>query len=340
MCQIIVKPSGKKFDMKKLDKAEKWNEDGYGVTWYEDDELHTFKTMKFNRFKSILSTLKDVEAVAHLRNTTRGETCTDNNHPFDINSGVMFHNGTISGLTACSPGGSDTKALATLINECEYNYIEDIAPFIQEKIGTTINRLVFFEVDGRITIMNKGLGQEEDGIWYSNDYHEKKGTRYVPYKKPTQVQGYVLDNNTGTWVKEVEEKEEKLTKVFVYGTLKQGHGNHDLLKGCKLIGKAKSVSKWDMIGEGMPFPYLLQRNDEGLQIEGEVYEVNSDTARALDILEGIPHHYRKSYMYVSFTDGTPSTNAAVYIKTTVTEHDKARPYISNFIKKPIMRLAV
>ena len=312
MCQIIVKPSGKKFDMRKLDKAKEWNEDGYGVTWFEDGELQTFKTMSFNRFKAILSTLKEVSAVAHLRNTTRGTNCMDNNHPFDINSGVMFHNGTISGLTACSPGGSDTKALATLINACKYEYIEDIQPLIQEKIGTTINRVVFFEDDGRITVMNEDLGQEEDGIWYSNDYHEKKGSRYVP-------SATVVPPST--------------TKVFVYGTLKQGFGNNILLKDAKYLGKAKSVSKWDMIGENMPFPYLLERNDEGMQIEGEVYEVDRETSDRLDQLEGIPHHYRKSYMYVSFSNGMPSTNATTYLKSTVTTHDRSKAYISNFTSK-------
>lgn len=200
MCQIIVKPVGKKFNMKKLDKAQGWNEDGYGVTWFEDKELKTFKTMDYNRFKAVLSTLKKHKAIAHLRNTTRGTTCEANNHPFDIPSGVMFHNGTISGCSAPTKGGSDTQGLVELIKACEYNYVADITPLLQHIVGDTINRLVFFEEDGEITYVNKELGQEEDGIWYSNDYHERAGTREEAYSysssRPTVTYVQAPD---GTW---------------------------------------------------------------------------------------------------------------------------------------------
>ncbi len=171
----------------------------------------------------------------------------------------MFHNGTVSGMPTCSEGGSDTKQLADLINLCTYNYIDDIKPLIQSIIGNRINRLAFLEDDGKITIINEELGMVEEGIWYSNDYHKK-----TPRVK-------VLPTTSTT------------TKVFVYGTLKQGHGNHDSFLGkAKFVGKAKSVSKWSMIGEGMGFPYLLERDDDkGMQIYGEVYEVTPDELKAL-----------------------------------------------------------
>lgn len=343
MCQIIVKEAGQKFDMKKLDKAQGWNEDGYGVTWFEGKQLQTFKTMDYNRFKAILSTLKKHKAVAHLRNTTRGTTCLDNNHPFPIPSGMMFHNGTISGLTCSTAGGSDTKKLAELLNDCEYNVIDDIAPLLQNIIGDTINRLVFFEDDGEITIINEDLGQYEDGIWYSNDYHtraDKRGAVSSSTYTSDFLKTHEWDKTQGRYVKrkviEMKKKDEdRLTKVFVYGTLKEGQGNHKFfLSKAKKVGKATSVAKWAMIGKDMSFPYLLGRdNEDGLKIEGEVYAVTDEELAQLDRLEGVPTHYKKSYMYVSYMDGKPSENAMVYVKTVPTVADYAQPYISNFTKK-------
>lgn len=352
MCQIIVKPVGKKFDMKKLDKAQGWNEDGYGVTWWEDKQLHTFTTMDYKKFKSILSTLKDHNAVAHLRNTTRGVTKVENNHPFDIPSGKLFHNGTISGLSCDVKGGSDTQALAELLNGCDYNYIEDVLPLVHQIVGTTMNKLVFFEDDGNITMVNGDLGQIEDEIWYSNDYHERDTTRADQYKSYSKKQAeWVYHKESGTYMTrediakldkddyKVKDKKEKLTRVFVYGTLKAGFNNHKTFLGnSKLIGKATTVSKWAMIGKDMSFPYLLRRdNDNGMNIVGEVYEVTPAVLANLDYLEGTPTHYTHSQTYVSYMNGNPSENVQVYVKSTVTAADLAKPFISEFTKAKLVK---
>ena len=353
MCQIIVKKEGQKFDMGKLDIAQGWNGDGYGVTWWENKELQTFKTMDYNRFKAILSTLKAHKAVAHLRNTTRGKTCTDNNHPFDVPSGKLFHNGTIYGVECGTQGGSDTQALAEMITECDYRFIEDITPMITHIVGDKLNKLVFFEDDGRITYVNKHLGLEEDGIWYSNDYHKKTMTRAENAAKTysggkTQVYnpdtGLFEDIPSKTDVikttpvnkpKQLVKKDKKLTRVFVYGTLKAGHNNHTMfLKDATFIGKATTVTKWAMIGQGMGFPYVLHRDNEGgHKIVGEVYEVTQQELMGLDMLEGIDNgHYKHSVAYVSYINGKPSENVNIYIKGTVTLSDMKRPYIAEFVK--------
>jgi len=326
MCQIVVKEANKKFDMKKLDKAQGWNSDGYGVTWYEDGSLQTLKTMDYNRFKGILSSLKGVPAVAHLRNTTKGTTCIDNNHPFDITYGVMYHNGTITGLKSSKVGGSDTEGLAELINACEYTYVTDLFPMLQHIVGNTINRLVFMDRDGNIEYINKELGIEEDGIWYSNDYHKRLGTRTkTAYNTNKHMNEYTYNPTTQNYEKE------DLVKVFVYGTLKKGLGNHKLLESSKFIGNALTVGKWAMVGKGMGFPYVLERDSiNGKCIQGEVYEVNNEVAERLDILEGVPHHYTDTKVYVSYTNGLPCENVNMYVKTTVTEGLRDREYLSNW----------
>lgn len=329
MCQIIVKPEGKKFNMDYLDVAQGWNEDGYGVSWWENGALETFTTMNYDRFKTILVTLDEVPAVAHMRNTTRGITCIDNNHPFDIPSGKMFHNGTIYGLTSTNVVGSDTEALAQLITDCDYNFIEDLLPLIQQIVGKTLNKLVFFEDNGRITFVNKDLGMEEDGIWYSNDYHKKANKKVVTY----HYNNWDYDEESESYKQpQLPAKKEELTKVFVYGTLKRGFGNHDnYLKGAPCLGTARTVQKWAMIGQYMAFPYVLERDDiNGNIITGQVYEVNAKQLAALDTLEGVPSHYIKVKASVFYLGSRPTEEVYMYVKASVDPSDRERPYITEF----------
>lgn len=93
-----------------------------------------------------------------------------------------------------------------------------------------------------------------------------------------------------------------LTRVFVYGTLKQGHGNNYLLKDSKFIGK-DLVDEMALIDIG-PYPVAVDAKEGSpMQIQGEVYEVDEDTMRNLDALEGYPHLYsRKQVRTVSWND--------------------------------------
>ena len=136
--------------------------------------MQVFRTMDFNKFKAIAQTLKEHDAVLHLRKTSKGETTIAYTHPFETPTGVMFHNGTIYGLG--DKEISDTAELADILMDCEYDSVEDIRPLLETIIGNKINKLVFQQYDGTITIINEDLGMWEDGIWYSNDYHKKCST--------------------------------------------------------------------------------------------------------------------------------------------------------------------
>lgn len=78
--------------------------------------------------------------------------------------------------------------------------------------------------------------------------------------------------------------------VFVYGTLKQGFGNHRLLRNSKFLGKAETQPIFTMISLGA-FPAVLVDGD--VAIKGEVYEVDENTMQQLDWLEGHPNFYRR-----------------------------------------------
>ena len=353
MCQIIVAKAGKEINIEKLNKAEKHNPDGFGVSWFEEGQINTYRTMDFDRLKEMVASLGGFTKIVHLRHTTCGSTDITNTHPFDIPSGVMFHNGTISSLSSYHFKGkdSDTKRLATLISLCEYSVISDIKPLLMPLIGTDINRLVFLEDTGEITIMMEDLGVWEDGIWYSNDYHSKpewwsRTQTTKPYVKKEAASKPL--QKAGDWVKDPEKEgfirqadldkreeasgkklqqdtkattvDKTLTKVFVYGTLKRGYGNNRLLKYATYLGKASTTGKWNMIGKDMPFPYLLNFDSvTGSNIIGEVYECDVNTMRALDNLEGVPNHYRQLSLNVQYEDTKETVVVKTYVKASRNE---------------------
>lgn len=78
-------------------------------------------------------------------------------------------------------------------------------------------------------------------------------------------------------------------KLFVYGTLKQGYSNHDVLHGARFIGQEQFKLPFVMIDLGY-FPGLLPSEDDHI-IYGEVYEINKEILDKTDILEGYPYFY-------------------------------------------------
>ncbi len=344
MCQIIVKQAGKKFDMEKLKKAEKHNEDGYSITWWENERVNVFKTFDFSKALTLATTMKEHTAIFHMRYATKGDKSYDNLHPFKVPNGYVMHNGTMFGLGSGTK--SDTAEFAEILNGCDYNSISDIEPLIRPFIDDSINRLVFFEDDGKVVIMNKDLGVVEDGLWYSNTYHKKDTgwcrpgsckpkTNTTPYKndlwcyakgKDLKELGARLPEST-YYVKksDLRQKETmqlvkpriKTHKVFVYGTLKRGHGNNKhFLKDAVFLGKATTSNRWTMGGKGQSFPYVYEENEKlGANIVGEVFAIDSVELQGLDRLEGVPSHYKRNTIEVDYSDDGTTEEVIMYSKT-------------------------
>ena len=334
MCWLVVKDRGLDIPEEYIDEANKKNSDGYGVSWYEGDKVNTLKTFELQEFKWLLEQLTDYPAIVHLRNSTAGTVTYGNIHPFNLDGGVMYHNGTIFRLRDNKSDKSDTQIFADMLNSCSYKKVEDIMPLIEHTIGNTINRLAFMEDDGDITIVNQQLGIEEDGIWYSNDYHVAPKP-YVSYydrwkekykeEEEDEILIYDYEEEEATYSDEdidkalkeectVEYEGETMIKVFTYGTLKRGYGNHHLVVDSPYLGTAASLYKWGMTGRNKFFPYLLEPNNSGYNIKGELYLANEDTMRRLDMLEGYPTHYCYDIIDVIDEDGEQH-EALVYVKT-------------------------
>ena len=78
--------------------------------------------------------------------------------------------------------------------------------------------------------------------------------------------------------------------IFVYGTLKNGWGNHRIIEDQKFIGWAESLQlKWQMYSLG-GFPGILSGDK---RITGELYEVDDEAFARCDRLEGHPTFYKR-----------------------------------------------
>lgn len=329
MCWIAYLKPNQVLNKEYLERAATINKDGYGVMYYKNNTVESFKTMDFNEFKEKINTLEAYERVIHLRYTSIGKTTHENSHPFPVgNEAWMCHNGsmatmkTVACTTTCDDN-SDTRNLAEVISLCKWEKISDILPLIHQITGKTSNKLVFMEKDGAVTIVNKELGNEEDGIWYSNTYHVEKAPSTYPTNPMSSYYSY--SGIYGT-VKSTHK-----TKVFVYGTLKANGHNHHVLGTSKMLGTGLTAGNYAMIGKDMSYPYLLSlmsKDEGGLQILGEVYECDEDTMRRLDTLEGVPYHYLRKQISVLLNGAYHIVTT--YMKTNVTSLDLSKPFINEF----------
>ena len=89
--------------------------------------------------------------------------------------------------------------------------------------------------------------------------------------------------------------------IFVYGTLKRGHGNHHLLETATFLGVAVTAPEFTMLRLG-GFPGIVRSGET--EIKGELYEVDDATLRRLDRLEGHPSFYERQSLTVTMTDGS------------------------------------
>lgn len=88
-------------------------------------------------------------------------------------------------------------------------------------------------------------------------------------------------------------------RVFVYGTLKQGFGNHDWFldrEDVEFLGRHIVSGPYRMCDLGY-FPAVVRDDDGDTAVDrpivGEVYRVPPEVLDALDVLEGHPTWYQR-----------------------------------------------
>jgi len=89
--------------------------------------------------------------------------------------------------------------------------------------------------------------------------------------------------------------------VFVYGSLKKGYSNSNLLNDQEYLGEFKTLDKYSMVSLGT-FPGVFL-NGGSSQIQGELYEVSQACMDSLDQLEGYPNFYDRVLVQIENSQG-------------------------------------
>ena len=78
-----------------------------------------------------------------------------------------------------------------------------------------------------------------------------------------------------------------MTRVFVYGTLKRGGENHRFIARQEFLGEATTLAQYRLYQlDG--YPGLVEvAPGSGVAVRGEIWEVDDDCLRRLDLLEGL-----------------------------------------------------
>ena len=89
-----------------------------------------------------------------------------------------------------------------------------------------------------------------------------------------------------------------MTLLMVYGTLKQGYGNHYIVEDGRFLGKATTLKPYLLWHSGFPIAthstqIASEIGQEMLPVMGEVYEVSDSQLRRCDSLEGHPNWYKR-----------------------------------------------
>lgn len=93
-------------------------------------------------------------------------------------------------------------------------------------------------------------------------------------------------------------------KVFVYGTLKRGEGNHGYLLTSKFLGECRIPGILIDLGA---FPAYIESKDPETTVFGQVFEMADEgVGQRLDGLEGYPLFYNRA------VKPTPLGDAWVY----------------------------
>ena len=74
-------------------------------------------------------------------------------------------------------------------------------------------------------------------------------------------------------------------QLFIYGTLKRGHLRAGLLDGQRYLGDARSCPLYRMY-QVEAYPGLVHE-EEGISLEGELWEVDPECLAELDEVEGV-----------------------------------------------------
>ena len=106
-----------------------------------------------------------------------------------------------------------------------------------------------------------------------------------------------------------------MAPLFVYGSLKEGFPNFHVNKGRRLPGEFCTLQRYPLYLIAGRLPCLLPAPGEGLQVQGQLFEVSADALALMDALErvGQPGGYRRELIEVQNMDPAAPHPVAAYV---------------------------
>lgn len=154
------------------------NPDGLGVMFPSDDGMpvmhKTLPESAQDALRWILATVPgDERQVAlHARFGTHGSRSMDNIHPYELDGGLLMHNGVLSCDTHTAKERSDTWHYCRQYLDGNAQSLfasEQGRAILGDHIGYN-NRFAYLGADAHVHIVNKETGVEYAGCWFSNTY--------------------------------------------------------------------------------------------------------------------------------------------------------------------------
>lgn len=174
MCLLICKPKGKGIPQDYLMDASIQNSDGFGVVWKEKSKTYIERGLDMNELLLINEQLHPYSAMIHLRLATHGKVSIENCHPFEMLGGQFYlaHNGVID-IERPRPDLSDSWHFAKLVVEPWLQKYPSLfgSRSLERILGPWLSHskiALFDSQTGAMQVLNKDLGTEMKGIWYSN----------------------------------------------------------------------------------------------------------------------------------------------------------------------------
>jgi gamma-glutamylaminecyclotransferase len=119
--------------------------------------------------------------------------------------------------------------------------------------------------------------------------------------------------------------------LFTYGTLQRGNVRNYILDGCAYLGPAKTYEKFLLKDRG-DFPLMVELSKTARKklaldmvvVQGELFNINQETLKYLDRIEGHPDFFTRRQVLIEKPDGTTEM-AITYLITP----DKTRMFWFN-----------
>lgn len=197
MCIIIAKDKGvEPLDESYFTRAWEHNGDGGGVVWKSPDNEDAHVQKGFMKKEEFLNKLHEINKkensfIAHFRIKSVGVVSAENTHPFVMNRVTFAHNGTITSLEPME-GKTDSETFGlAFLKDRSMQWIKENQALLELALGTS-KFAIMDNKSGKILILNRERGKEQDGAWFSNGSADK------PVSVPTNYNYNNYNNNYST----------------------------------------------------------------------------------------------------------------------------------------------